>query len=198
MKIEVIMAAYNNVRDMKLVLEGYRTQIDSDFSICIADDGSRPAVASLVTVYKELGLNIRHIWQEDKGFRRGEILNKAIASSVAEYIILTDNDCIPSKFFISDYRESFTPETFILGRRIDLNELVSNKIRKNKISISVLDSTIWLLLNFVVGNLKRPARGMRLPLFVCKLWSKKGGGALGANMGVEKYVFNMTKLNNCL
>ena len=45
--------------------------------IIIADDGSRDDTAQLIERYKEL-LPIRHVWHEDKGFRKTTILNEAL------------------------------------------------------------------------------------------------------------------------
>ena len=113
--IEVIMAAYNQLLNTKLVLDGYLRQTDQNFSICIADDGSDVGIKNLVVLYQGLGLNIRHVWHEDMGFRKARILNKAIAGSSSDFIIFTDNDCIPSKHFIADYRQELKMTFFWLG-----------------------------------------------------------------------------------
>ena len=118
-RIEVIMAAYNNVRDMRLVFEGYLRQVNKDFTICVTDDGSGPEVKALVDVYTSLGLSIRYLWQEDEGYRRALALNRAIESSTAQYIVMTDNDCIPSRYFIDDYHQLHAENTMLFGRRVD-------------------------------------------------------------------------------
>ncbi|MGR5128415.1 glycosyltransferase [Photobacterium swingsii] len=184
--IEVIMAAYNNIQDMKLVLDGYLQQTVSNFSLCIADDGSRPAVKALVDIYKELGLNIRHLWHEDKGYRRAKIINKAISSSNAEFIILTDNDCIPSRYFMADYMLELEHDKVIIGRRVDLYLPVSNALRQNKLSLKELENPIWLIYQSFIKGLKRPEMGIRVPSFIYKQWNKKTREAIGANMAVSR------------
>jgi len=186
MEIEVIMAAYNNVQDMKIVLDAYLRQTDQDFSICIADDGSRDAVKFLVYVYRELGLNIRHLYQEDKGFRKARIVNLAIATSSSNYLIFTDNDCIPAAQFIADYRSAFCDNILIVGRRVDLYPPVSNALRTNSISLSKMESPLWLLFQSVIKGLKRSEVGIRFPSFICKLWNRKDRKAIGANMGISR------------
>jgi GT2 family glycosyltransferase len=184
--IEVIMAAYNNVQDMGLVLKGYLNQKDKDFSICIADDGSKNAVKALVDEYDKLGLNIRHIWQEDQGFRKAKIVNEAISTSKSKYIILTDNDCIPSTYFIEDYRDILSEGTIIIGRRVDMYTAASDDLRCGRVSLRKLESPSWLIINSLKNHLKRPEMGIRFPHFILKIWNKKERGAIGANMAVSR------------
>ncbi|GIB60892.1 hypothetical protein VCSRO93_2920 [Vibrio cholerae] len=53
MQYEVIMAAYNDAEVVGITLEGFRRQSDSDFSLCIADDGSGPEVLAVVNKYRK-------------------------------------------------------------------------------------------------------------------------------------------------
>ena len=48
----------------------------------MADDGSGPETAELFRrVARETGLETLHVWHEDRGFRKTEIVNRAIAAS---------------------------------------------------------------------------------------------------------------------
>ncbi|MGR5094929.1 glycosyltransferase [Vibrio maritimus] len=180
------MTAYNNVRDMRIAFEGYLRQIDSSFSLCVADDGSGPEVRALIDVYRDLGLSIRHIWQDDDGYRRALALNKAIASSTADFIIMTDNDCIPSKHFISDYRRVMTSDSMFFGRRVDLQDSASGLIRSGEVSLERIDSLRWLLSQALRGHLKRPEIAIRFPDFILRYWNRKPRGAIGANLAVPR------------
>ncbi|MFA0438424.1 glycosyltransferase [Vibrio sp. 10N.286.49.C2] len=184
--IEVIIATYNNVTDSELVLEGYARQTCKAFSICVADDGSGPEIAELVQSYRKKGLTIRHIWQEDCGFRRAMILNKAIKSSNADYLIFTDNDCIPSRHFINDYQQRLSLDSLIFGRRVDLFNGISQQLRQKKLSIDNLDRSLWLLTMALFKKLKRVEVGLRLPNWELKLVNKRQRSALGANMGIPR------------
>ena len=44
----------------------------------------------------ETGPDIEHVWHEDRGFRKCEILNRAILAASADYLIFTDGDTIPA------------------------------------------------------------------------------------------------------
>lgn len=192
-KLEVIMAAYNNVAAMKLVLDGYLAQKDKLFSLCVADDGSTGEVKQLVEFYRKKQLNIRHVWHEDKGFRRAKILNKALASSEADYIVFTDNDCIPSPYFVADHRAWAEAETMISGRRVDLGSTVTKELLDNNLTINKLNNPWWLLANSINKKLSRAENAIRFPLWFCNLWSKKPRNLLGANMAV--WLADLNKVN---
>ena len=101
MKISVIVSTYNAEEWLEKVLIGYSVQTYHDFELIIADDGSRPSTKELIDRYREnYPVPIRHLWHEDEGYRRQEILNVAIVEASHEYIIMTDGDCIPRKDFV--------------------------------------------------------------------------------------------------
>lgn len=182
--VEVVMAAYNRANYTRLALEGYTQQNDPDFSLVIADDGSGPEIAALVEEFRGRGLNIRHVWHEDKGFRRAEILNKAVASSTADYLIFTDNDCMPQREFIADHKRMARPGLFVVGRRVLLNEMLSQRFVAGDEPAATVNDRLWLLRQGLKGNLRYVEMGMRIPWFLCRLFSRKHVHLLGANAAV--------------
>ncbi|KJF90889.1 glycosyltransferase [Photobacterium leiognathi] len=166
MKIEVIMSAYNNVRDLELVLDGYLNQLDNDFSLCIADDGSTHEVTDLIQKYSQTNLTIRHIWHEDLGFRRAAILNKAIKSSTADHIIFTDSDCIPSPHFVADHRKFASTEHYTVGIRVYLKPYLSNCFRNGSLTPSRLFNGFWLLSQSLKERVSKPEQALRYPGFI--------------------------------
>mgnify|MGYP000871092073 FL=1 len=104
MKASVIFSTYNSEEWLEKVIWGFSVQTTKDFEIIIADDGSREATKNLIEKYKtELDIPIIHVWQEDNGFQKSQILNKAILASTTDYLIFTDGDCIPRKDFVETH-----------------------------------------------------------------------------------------------
>lgn len=100
-KISVIVSTYNAEEWLKKVLWGFQQQIFKDFEVVIADDGSKPATRELIEeMSKKVHFPIVHVWQEDEGFQKSRILNKAVTACSADYIIMTDGDCIPREDFV--------------------------------------------------------------------------------------------------
>lgn len=97
-KISIIVSTYNAEEWLKKVLWGFEQQIFKDFEVVIADDGSKePTKILLEEMAKKVHYPIVHVWQEDDGFQKSRILNKAVTACSADYIIMTDGDCIREK-----------------------------------------------------------------------------------------------------
>ncbi|POY39544.1 glycosyl transferase family 2 [Flavobacterium alvei] len=146
MKASVIMSTYNAEEWLEKVIWGFSVQTDTDFEIIIADDGSGPKTKELLEkLRKEIDIPIIHVWQEDAGFQKSQILNKAILASNSDYLIFTDGDCIPRKDFISvhlNYREK---GYFLSGGYFMLPMNVSMAITKHDIVEQNCFNTKWLI-----------------------------------------------------
>ncbi|MCG7496821.1 glycosyltransferase [Vibrio sp. Of7-15] len=187
MKLEVILGAYNDSDVLNVVLQGYMNQNDSDFSICIADDGSGPEIRKLVEKFSNLGLDIRHVWQEDDGFRKSIILNKAIATSQADRIIFSDGDCIPNPYFIHDHRVLAHPSKITAGPRVMLNKKLTDDLKNGSKEISYLYNTFKLLFLSLFKQLSKPEQIFRFPSLILPLTKKiKRIGPYGANMAISR------------
>ena len=85
MRIAVILSTYNSPERLSLVLDGYCVQSQADFEIVIADDGSGPTTRAVIDQARdEMGLNVRHVWHDDDGFRKCTIMNRATAEPDTE------------------------------------------------------------------------------------------------------------------
>jgi glycosyltransferase involved in cell wall biosynthesis len=78
-KASVILTTYNAEEWLQKVLIGYSNQTEKAFELIIADDGSSEKTKNVIeSIAKEYSLDIKHVWQEDNGFQKSKILNKAI------------------------------------------------------------------------------------------------------------------------
>lgn len=182
--IEVILAAYNSPDFVAATIEGYRAQLDPDFCLAIADDGSGPEIREIVERAAVAGLRIRHEWHEDRGFRKSRIVNRAIASSAADFILLSDSDCVPGPHFIADHRKWAVPGRLSCGRRIELGPEITAGLLGGAIPISKLGDPSWLVSRDVIGQLDRSRYAIRFPEPVVRWWSRPEWGGWGSNMGV--------------
>ena len=115
-KISVIISTYNAEEWLKKVLWGFNQQIFKSFEVVIADDGSRDSTRLLIEeMAKEVDYEIVHVWQEDDGFQKSRILNKAVKACRASYIIMTDGDCIPREDFVQVHYINKEKGYFISG-----------------------------------------------------------------------------------
>src|ERR1700760_3470178 len=104
MKISVIIAFYKNIPFLDLILEGLKQQSYSNFEAIIAEDDNAPATVSYIMERSaSLSFPLRHVSQEDNGFRKNEILNQAVIAATGEFIIFLDGDCIPHSQALKEY-----------------------------------------------------------------------------------------------
>ncbi len=154
MKLSVIISTYNAPEWLEKVLWGYSVQRHRDFELIIGDDGSSDETRQcIVSIRDQTGLNIKHIRQEDKGFRKCRILNKSILAAEADYVVFSDGDCIPRDDFLTVHaREAeagcflsggyqklpmstsmaITKEDILAGRCFDLKWLKAHGLKKNR------------------------------------------------------------------
>ncbi len=129
MKITVIASTYNAEEWLEKVLLGYRCQTWRDFELIVADDGSRESTRALVERFAaDYPVPLRHVWHEDEGYRRQEILNVAILEARHDYLLFTDGDCIPRRDFVQVHAEQAEPGRFLSGGYCKLSMKLSKAI----------------------------------------------------------------------
>lgn len=146
MKASVIMSTYNSVEWLEKVLWGFSEQTFTDFEIVIADDGSKSETKEKIDILRKvIKIPIVHVWQEDKGFQKSQILNKAIVASNSDYLIFTDGDCIPRKDFVATHLENREEGYFLSGGYFMLPMDISKLISKKDIVEQKCFDLKWLL-----------------------------------------------------
>lgn len=139
----VIISTYNNPEWLEKTLWGYLFQNRKADEIIIADDGSGPETRFLIEKYQSL-LPIKHVWHEDKGFRKTVILNKALEIATADYLVFTDQDCVPHHDFLSVHDSNAEEGCFLSGGYFKLPMSISKALRKEDIELGQAFSLSWL------------------------------------------------------
>ena len=122
LKAAVIVTTYNRPDALAAVLDGYRAQDTRDFELLIADDGSTEDTLAVVAEHAQRApFSVRHVWQEDRGFRAGAARNRALAQVRAPYVIFSDGDCVPPPFFVSRHLALAERGYFLAGNRVLLS-----------------------------------------------------------------------------
>ena len=146
LKASVIISTYNQPEWLELVLYSYEIQTVSDFEIIVADDGSDDRTEQLIADFSaHTKLKVIHVWQEDNGFQKTKILNKAIVASNSYYLIFTDGDCIAREDFVETHLTFRRKNCALSGGYFKLDESVSHKITKEVISNQNCFNKDWLI-----------------------------------------------------
>ena len=143
--VSVIFTTYNSPRALELVLWGFAVQSRRDFELVVADDGSGPETRAVIDrVRAESGMEILHVWHPDEGFRKTEILDRAILASRGEYLIFTDGDCIPRADFVETHLRLAEPGRFLSGGYLKLPRSVSEMITPDDVRSGRVADPRWL------------------------------------------------------
>ena len=146
MKTAVIVTTYNRPDALRAVLEGYLAQRGAAFELLVADDGSGDETRALIESYaKRAPFPLRHVWQEDRGFRAAAIRNRALAQTNADYVIFSDGDCVPPSFFVQRHVALAEASCFVAGNRVLLSESFTNHVLSDRIAIHEWDASRWLI-----------------------------------------------------
>ncbi|SFF06862.1 N-terminal domain of galactosyltransferase [Chitinophaga sp. CF118] len=130
----LVISTYNWSKALDFSLQCVLRQTVMPNEIVIADDGSTEETAELIERFKNISpIPIIHIWQEDKGFRKSKILNKAIMAASHKYIIQIDGDILIDPNFIKDHLWIAKENYYVRGSRALLDTTVTEFLLKDKI-----------------------------------------------------------------
>jgi len=142
----IIFSTYNSPEWLEKVIWGFSCQEFNDFELVIADDGSANETQQIIEQLRnKTDLRIKHIWQEDEGFRKTRILNKAIAATSGDYLIFTDGDCIPRADFVAVHMQYAAPGYFLSGGYFKLPMNTSQAITREDILNANCFNVDWLV-----------------------------------------------------
>ena len=137
--ISIVITTYNRPDALTAVVEACFAQDDPDFEIIIADDGSghntQQAVAALQA---RSPVPLRHVWQDDLGFRAARARNLGTLAARGDYIIFLDGDCVPQRNFISQHRKLAQAGYLVQGSRILLNEQATARVLAQHLDLHAL------------------------------------------------------------
>ncbi|MEO6348698.1 MAG: glycosyltransferase family 2 protein [Aquaticitalea sp.] len=141
----IIISTYNSPEWLEKVLCGYNNQTYRQFEIVIADDGSKQDTFNIIKkLQAEVFYKIVHIWQEDNGFQKTKILNKAIVNCTTPYIVMSDGDCIPRSDFVEQHVKYRQEGCFLSGGYFKLPIDISKRITKEDIYTNTCFDLSWL------------------------------------------------------
>ncbi|MGG6462227.1 glycosyltransferase family 2 protein [Solilutibacter silvestris] len=115
----LLVTTYNWPQALQAVLASVRRQATLPDEVVIADDGSREDTRELLLrEARDFPTALRHVWQEDRGFRAASSRNRALAASRGDYIVMIDGDMVLHPDFVADHLALAQVGGFLQGGRI--------------------------------------------------------------------------------
>ncbi len=185
MLITLIVATYNRPDALRAVLTGFSEQTDRGFELLVADDGSRDETGRFVADFAAgAPVRVRHVWQEDLGFRVAAIRNRAATLASGEYLIFVDGDCVPQRDFVAQHRALAEQGWAVAGNRLLLSETFTHRVLHEALPIGRWRFRDWIEARFR-GDINRLLPLLRLPLGpMRKLGGKRWPRLRGCNMAM--------------
>lgn len=188
-RISLFLAFYNNTTFLDLVFASIESQTFKDFELVICDDGSNEIAKKFIhQLMAKTNLPVKHIWHEDKGFRKNEMLNKAIKNSSTDLIIFIDQDCVLHPEFISEHYKNSSENKILAGRRLEFSPFITKLLTGQKIKEGYIQKNLWWFLPMI--SLRKDNQGLKGIYIqnkeIRKLMNRKRRGVVGCNFSVHK------------
>jgi len=128
----LIIATYNWAEALHCSLLSVIRQKTLPREVVIADDGSDDRTKEVIRKMQEVfPVPIIHAWHEDEGFRKSQILNKAIGQCSGSYVIQVDGDVLLHSSFIHDHLAAAEHGVFIRGTRARLTPAKTDELLRS-------------------------------------------------------------------
>lgn len=162
--VSVIVTTYNRPDALEAVVRSLFEQDHQPLELIVADDGSGPETAAMVERLRgEAPFPLKHVWQEDKGFRPARARNLAGLAAEGDYLIFTDGDCLVRPDFVRRHLDLAEPGWFVAGKRSYLSEGLTRRILDHKQPAHRWGTLRWLG-QAVLARCNRGPQFIALPL----------------------------------
>jgi glycosyltransferase involved in cell wall biosynthesis len=129
MRTSLVIVTYDRPAALERVLASVEAQSRAPDEVIVADDGSGPAVTTIVDAFKHrLPCDVGFVSQEHAGFRAGRMRNLAIARCTGNYVLLLDGDMVLHPDFIADHVRAARPGYWTQGVRIPLDQAATQRL----------------------------------------------------------------------
>lgn len=169
-RVSVVLSTFNQPRALAFALIGYQRQSFRDFEVVVADDGSDGETRAVVEEFRAAGtFPVKHVWQENRGFRKARIVNEGVRASEGRILVLSDGDCIPPSRFLEAHAERCGEDTFCTGGHVMLTADYCRTLDREKVRAGEYEAqataadlrhlriTHWKnLLGIWMGNKRKP------------------------------------------
>ncbi len=180
MNVSLVVLTYNWPEALARVLDTVAAQRRLPQEVVVADDGSGPPTAAVVAARQgAFPVPLRHIWQEDRGFRAARARNRGFAAAKGDYVVLIDGDMLLHPSFIADHLMLAERGYFLQGGRLKANGEESARLLAGGAPVFAP----WMPGNFHEFDGTRRLYAFHQPLLArWKARARRGGRVMSCNM----------------
>lgn len=142
MKVSIIINVYKDILSLGLIINALKRQTYKNFEVIIAEDGQSNEMKEYIETIRDL--EVKHTTQEDIGVRKAQSQNNGVRASSGKYLIFIDGDCIPYTTLIESHIILAEKGCVLSGRRVNLPESITHKIKNNILDPFYIEHNIFL------------------------------------------------------
>jgi glycosyltransferase involved in cell wall biosynthesis len=135
MTTAIIIPIYKDLEALDIIIEAIQNQTILPDEIIIAEDNDSPKTKTFIDDIKIDGVDIKHTYQKDQGWRRNKSTNNALKVVNSDYLIFIDGDCVPYPTLVEYHKALAKKDAVLCGRRTEPGEYFSTLLRKKEMSV---------------------------------------------------------------
>ena len=156
MKISVIVPVYNRLEHLRALFLCLLRQKKQADELIITDDGSSQKVLDFIgDLIPEAKFKAKHIYQEDKGFRKTRALNNAVRNSSGDLLIFCDQDLIFGEEYVETIAGNIKENIFLMGRAHTLKREEKDFVLENIEKINSYEEIVKNLPDSYIPTIKK-------------------------------------------
>ena len=156
MKISVIVPVYNRLEHLRALFLCLLRQKKQADELIITDDGSSQKVLDFIgDLIPKSEFKVKHIYQEDKGFRKTRALNNAVRNSSGDLLIFCDQDLIFGEEYVETIAGNIKENIFLMGRAHTLKREEKDFVLENIEKINSYEEIVKNLPDSYIPTIKK-------------------------------------------
>ena len=129
MSVSVIITVFNKTAHVRNVLMSLNSQTVQPDEVVLADDGSaEDIIKGIEDIIPRCQYKLKHVWQEDKGFRVAKSRNNGARHATGDYLVYFDQDIVFTKHYLEQILTHRRERHFYAGYPIWLTEEQTKKV----------------------------------------------------------------------
>lgn len=128
-RISVIIPVYNRLEHLRAGIQCLLNQTVKPYELIISDDGSSEKIMDFIgDLIGKAQFKIKHVYQEDKGFRKTRALNNGVKNAEGEILVFCDQDLVFPKDHLENIVKNLKENEFLNYRPQNTEEKEKNEI----------------------------------------------------------------------
>jgi len=199
-RVSVIVPTYNRPAALRLCLLSLTRQSRLPDEVLVADDGSGEETAEVVRDFARsdsCSFEVKHVWQEDEGFRKPKIINETVRQSTGDYLVFIDGDCIAHPDFIVSHSMYAEPRAILGGKRVEVGKYLTETALHESSLINRI--SLRLIQDSITGGSRKVEEALRITNRMLRTLFHRDtisdDGIWGCNFSLNKELFYA--INGC-